>query len=215
VTPDEITALRRAAEAPMLAGAKDLDQLVADFDAAFASDPIFDWFMRPDAAGRAAARPRFFRMLLTAVGLPSGQVLAPITGGAASIWIPSENLGSNPIWQELLLLPTLLATTGFARFSRMLTMRETMDRNHPTDRPHDYLWFLGVTPQAQGHGVGSRLLAAGLERVDARGRHAFLESSAERNVPLYRRHGFEVIREYQPGPGSPPIWAMWREARRG
>ena len=36
------------------------------------------------------------------------------------------------------------------------------DAHHPKAPPHAYLWFLGVRPDAQGLGVGSRLLAAGL-----------------------------------------------------
>ncbi len=42
---------------------------------------------------------------------------------------------------------------------------------------------------------------------------AYLESSKERNVPLYRRFGFEVIEEHRSKVGSPPIWRMWREPR--
>lgn len=87
-----------------------------------------------------------------------------------------------------------------------------MDRAHPMDRPHAYLWFLGVTPQAQGRGVGSRLIKAKLDRLDATNTPAFLETATERNVAFYRRHGFDVLSEYRPEPDAPRIWAMWREA---
>ena len=84
----------------------------------------------------------------------------------------------------------------------MASLRKAMDLHHPMARPHDYLWLLGVTPAAQGKGVGSRLLTAGLARVDAQRRPAFLETSTEANVALYRRHGFEVIDEYWVRPDS-------------
>ena len=188
----------------------DCEAVARDLSAAFSQDPLFDWFLRDDAK-RDKARLAFFRMLLARIALPDGDVQRPITGGAASIWLSSDDMGPTPFWQELLVLPTIIGATGFGRLSRMSAMRAAMDANHPMDRPHAYLWFLGVSPQSQGMGIGSRLLAAGLGKVDALGLPAFLESSNVANVPLYRRHGFEVVKEYQPAPGAPSIWAMWRE----
>jgi ribosomal protein S18 acetylase RimI-like enzyme len=92
-------------------------------------------------------------------------------------------------------------------------LRGAMDRNHPTERAHDYLYFLGVRPEAQGLGVGSRLLKAHLAGLDAAGRPAFLETGAPRTLPLYRGHGFEVIGEYKARPDAPTMWALWREPR--
>lgn len=211
MTDDEITALRRASDTPVRATAADVVTVADDLSDAFAADPMFDWFMRDDAR-RPAARLRLFRRLL-AMALADGEVLRPSTGGAASIWLPSESLGPTSFLEELRVIPTILAATGFSRLSRMSAMRAAMDSNHPMDRPHAYLWFLGVRTQAQGLGVGSRLLAAGLQRVDAVGLPAYLESSSPANVPLYRRHGFKVTREIQPTPDSPMLWAMWREPR--
>jgi hypothetical protein len=49
-----------------------------------------------------------------------------------------------------------------------------------------------------------------LARVDADGMPAYLESSNELNLALYRRHGFEVTSEVAI-PGGPRTWPMWRE----
>ena len=210
MTPDEITALRRAAEAPVSAAMADVPAIAADLSAAFAADPIFNWFLRADSR-HEAARLKLFH-LLSAMGLLDGKISRPATGGAAAIWLPSESLGPTPFLQQLRALPALLSATGLSRLGRMSALRAMMDAHHPKT-PHAYLWFLGVRPDAQGHGVGSRLLAAGLAEVDAQGLPAYLESSAEANVPLYRRHGFEVVEVLRARPDAPAMWAMWRPAQ--
>lgn len=207
----DIERMRRDAETPTATQPADVDAVAADLAAAFVHDPVTDWFSRTDAQ-RDAARLGFFRHLLKELILPQGEALRPASGGGAAVWMPSESLGPNPLWKEAQALPMLLRLTGWGRFSRLLTLREVMDKHHPMDRPHSYLWFLGVAPEAQGHGVGSRLLKAKLDQLDAAGTPAFLETATERNLSLYRRHGFEIIGEYRPADG-PLIWAMWREVQ--
>lgn len=76
-----------------------------------------------------------------------------------------------------------------------------------------YLSALGVAPARQGEGIGSALLLAGLERVDADGSAAYLETGLQRNVPLYERHGFVVEDPAAPLlPDGPTQWLMQRPA---
>lgn len=208
---DEALAIRRAAETPVQAGKADLDACAADLSSAFADYVMFTWFMRTDAR-RDAAREKLFRLMLHEIAFPSGAVERPATGGAAAVWIDSDNMAPNPLWRELRALPTILGATGFSRLGRLSAMREAMDRTHPKE-PHVYLFLLGVNQRLQGLGIGSRLLAAGLAKVDAKGLPAFLETSSEASRALYRRHGFEVTSEYFVTPDSPPTWTMWREAQ--
>jgi ribosomal protein S18 acetylase RimI-like enzyme len=211
----DIERMRREAEAPVRAGPGDVDAISADLSAAFADDPLFAWFSRPDAR-RDAARLGFFRHLMRELVVPGGgETLRPAHGGAAAVWMGSHELGPNTPMQELRALPMLLRLTGWSRFVRMARLRAAMDRTHPMDRRHAYLWFLGVTPEAQGRGVGSRLITAKLDQLDTAGTPAFLETATERNVAFYRRHGFDVISEYRPQPDAPRVWAMWREAPTG
>jgi GNAT superfamily N-acetyltransferase len=99
--------------------------------------------------------------------------------------------------------PHLVATV------RLLDLIESM---HPHE-PHWYLATLGTDPEMQGKGVGSALMRPALDHCDTEGWPAYLESSKERNVPFYRRHGFEVVREVPLPGGGPKIWTMWREPR--
>lgn len=206
----DIAALRRGAEQPVQAGRGDLEGVAADLSDAFADDVMFDWFLRNDR-WRDEARLRFFNFIIRNMVYGPGSIERPATGGAAAVWMPFEALQSTPLLTELRAVPTLLYATGLARFGRLAAVREVMDKNHPMDRPHAYLMFLGVSRAAQGHGVGSRLLKVGTDRCDEAGIPAYLETQTERNIALYRRHGFVVTAENRPRPDGPPLWSMWRE----
>ena len=210
----DIEQMRRDAEAPVKADAASAEAVACDLAAAFVDDPLFNWLSRTDGR-RDQARLNFFRFFMKALVLPSGETLRPASGGGAAIWMGSETQGPNTLSEEIRALPILLGLTGWGRFSRMIKLRGVMDKAHPMERPHAYLWFLGVTPEAQGHGIGSRLLKAKLDLLDTSGTPAFLETATERNVALYRRHGFDVISQYRPAPDGPQMWAMWREAAGG
>jgi hypothetical protein len=51
-----------------------------------------------------------------------------------------------------------------------------------------------------------------LEQCDADGIAAYLESSKERNIDFYARHGFRVTGELHL-PRGPTMWLMWRDPR--
>jgi ribosomal protein S18 acetylase RimI-like enzyme len=88
---------------------------------------------------------------------------------------------------------------------------EQMGAYHPSE-PHWYLPLIGVDPARQGGGFGSRLLAHALAQCDRDGTPAYLESSNPANIPLYQRHGFEVLGAIQQ-PGTPRITPMLRKPR--
>lgn len=208
----DIGAMRLGAETPAEAVYAELPQVAADLADAFAEDVMFDWFLRPDAR-RDEARLRFFRFVVANMAFGVGRIDRPATGPGAAIWLPFEALKPTPLLTELRAIPTLLFATGLGRMARLGAVREAMDKRHPMDRPHAYLMFLGVARRAQGRGVGSRLLQLGVERCDAAGMPAYLETQTERNIGLYRRYGFEIIWEERPRPDAPVLWGMWREPR--
>jgi len=127
---------------------------------------------------------------------------------AAALWLPpgvandGEAIGA-----------VLAAFVSDERQAVLGEVVEEMDRHHPKE-PHWYLAMLGVDPARQGQGLGSALLKETLKRCDAEGAVAYLESSNPRNVPLYERHGFEVMGLIQPG-DFPPLYPMLRPARLG
>ena len=70
---------------------------------------------------------------------------------------------------------------------------------------------MGVDPQWQGRGLGSKLMRPALETLDAQGMPAYLEASTPRSRALYERHGFTVTGEFNLPSGGPTLWQMWRE----
>ena len=64
-------------------------------------------------------------------------------------------------------------------------------RLHPADR-HWYLETMGVSPDVQRRGIGSRLLEPVLEIADRDQVDCYLETAEPRNADYYARHGFVV-----------------------
>lgn len=73
--------------------------------------------------------------------------------------------------------------------------------------------MLGTRTALQGKGIGSALLEPVLERCDAQGMPAYLESSKYSNIAFYNRHGFEVTGEIPLPLGGPVVWPMRRNPR--
>jgi ribosomal protein S18 acetylase RimI-like enzyme len=88
---------------------------------------------------------------------------------------------------------------------------EQMGESHP-DEPHWYLPMIGVEPNSQGRGLGGDLMRHVCARCDQDGALAYLESSNPRNISLYLRHGFEIMREIQVG-AAPVVTPMLRRPR--
>ena len=194
--------VRRAttADAPAIT-----DMLVRAFD----DDPVSN-FMFAGPRRRRLGLHSFFRSELGHHYLPHGQVYVTNDLSGAALWGPPGRV-RHPVLELLQLLPTapfLLSPHTISAVKLLFTVEGL----HPSE-PHWYLFTLGTAPERQGQGVGSALLRAMLTLIDEAGEPAYLESSKQRNVPLYARFGFQVIHQIPSKSGSPPIWRMWREPR--
>jgi ribosomal protein S18 acetylase RimI-like enzyme len=178
---------------------------------AFLRDPAWVWAL-PDERRRARVLSWFFRAA-TRYALRHGEVHA--TRGepeGAAIVLPPEcprlddrRLVRAGLWQ----MPLRAGPRGFRRF---VTQGRVLDERHDRDVPprHGYVWLLGVDPARQGRGVGSRVLASVTSRCDGARVPTYLDTTNERNLPFYRRHGFEVAhRGVFPG-GDCRYWTLIR-----
>jgi ribosomal protein S18 acetylase RimI-like enzyme len=124
----------------------------------------------------------------------------------AALWLPPN---VNPDEDSLI---TLVKRTIYDQIQKdFFSVFEQMGRYHPSE-PHWYLPLMGVDPSQQGKGVGSALLQHTLMQLDHDNKLAYLESSNPRNIPLYKRHGFEILGTIQIG-SSPPITPMLRRPK--
>ncbi|GGT97150.1 GNAT family N-acetyltransferase [Actinomadura citrea] len=181
---------------------------------AFDDDPVWRWLL-PDDASRVRRMTALFGILLRRVHLPHGSTETTGRGDgaeAAALWDP-PGLWSVPLRLQAAHAMPLLRILG-TRTPATLRALGAIEKHHPRE-PHWYLAVLGTDPPAQGNGLGAALLRSRLDRCDAEGLPAYLESSKEQNVPYYERFGFRVTRELRlPGRGCPPVWLMWRDAER-
>lgn len=190
--------------------ANDVPALSAVMARAFDDDPFANWFVAQDER-RARRIYDFMETSLKRLTLPYGEVYTTggIEGGA--FWTPPGKwkLG---ILQQLLLTPQFARCTSWRRVPAVMAGIGAVERKHP-EVPHYYLLALGVEPEMQGKSLGTQLMRPILERCDREHVPAYLESSKERNLPLYERNGFKVTEEFVVPKGGPKIWLMWRDPR--
>lgn len=191
------------------AGATDQQRMAATLAAAFADDPVFSWLLPPGVPSRERRMLTLFAGLVRSYVTKDHSFMAG-DGDAVALWAPPGR------WETPMgdIFSQLGPFLGALRFRAIHSLRclLTVEKHHPKDPPHWYLGFLGTVPERQSQGLGSELLREVLQVADRDGTAAYLESSNPRNIPLYRRHGFEVVEEL-PMPGDcPPVWRMWRSA---
>lgn len=192
---------------PIIRTATDSDQahVIDVLVLAFSTDPAARWSW-PDPHQYLT----YFRELVKGFGGNAFKHNAAYYAedyAGASLWLPPN---VHPDENEVMAL--LQSTTSAEIQKDAIRVFEKMGGYHPTE-PFWYLPLIGVDPFQQGNGLGSALLKHALIQCDRDGKIAFLESSNPRNIPLYERHGFEVIGEIQVG-SSPTIRPMLRKPKK-
>jgi ribosomal protein S18 acetylase RimI-like enzyme len=171
---------------------------------AFSTDPAARWTW-PDPQQYLLHFPSFVKAFGGKAFAHGSACFVDGYAGAA-LWLPPE------VHPDDDLLMSLLKRTGSASAQEDgPAVFEQMGRYHPQE-PHWYLPFIGVDPFQQGKGHGSALMQHSLIPCDRDRTLAYLESSNPKNIPLYEKHGFELLGTIQVGT-SPPIFPMLRKPR--
>jgi ribosomal protein S18 acetylase RimI-like enzyme len=174
---------------------------------AFAEDPVNLWIF-----GNTRTMPPVFAELARSVYLPRGIChLAGDTG--ATMWAHSSESRELSNLQTLRLVWSLMTKGEKGAAKRGLGAGEAMAREHPIE-PHMYLFTIGTRKAARGQGLGKKLIRPMLDAADRAALPCYLENSNPANTGFYVSHGFERTKLFEPGPGGPPLEAMWREPRQ-
>ena len=184
---------------------RDRPRLATVLARAFDDDPVMTWFFQ-ERSRRDARNRRFFGIRLRQL-MPHGETYTVEGELGAAIWAEPERWRLSRLEEIRLTIAMLPAV--WPRLAEVIEGLEAIDKVHPR-APHYYLAVLGTDPDAQGRGIGSALLQPTLDTCDRDGIPAYLESSKERNIDFYARHGFRVTGELEL-PDGPRVWSMWRD----
>jgi len=184
---------------------------------AFLDDPMWSCVL-PDREDRGTLlRPMWDALI--GFARVYGEALTTPEGEGAACWIAPQNTKTT-LWKMLrtgMALPRSMMRLPRDARDRFFALMRFIDGHHKRlmTGPHWYLWALGVAPEAQGRGIGGRLLEPVLARADANGVPCYLETQTEGNAAFYRKRGFDTVLEEREPVGDLPVWFMVRTPRPG
>lgn len=194
-----------------LAGRDDYQAVSDILASAFTHDPMLNWL-----CGESSVYSDFFRLEIECLYKKHNLIYINEDKSGAALWLPPSAVVRPSLhWRLFTAGWQLFQHAGFAGLRRALQF-DAMMRQWHIQEPHFYLHAVGASLGNQGRGIGSVLLKTGLKACDEQGMPAYLESTNEKNNPLYERFGFEVIGEQPlptPNNNGPTMWFMKRPKR--
>ncbi|WP_374163833.1 GNAT family N-acetyltransferase [Arcticibacter sp. MXS-1] len=94
----------------------------------------------------------------------------------------------------LLDIKLILSCVGLSNVKKALTRESKIKKIQPKE-PMYYIWFIGVDPSYQNSGIGTELLNEVIEDSSRKKRPIYLETSTTKNLPWYKKFGFDVYNE--------------------
>jgi GNAT superfamily N-acetyltransferase len=198
------------------AGPADQEPICATLAAAFADGPVADWVL-PNPAHRTVIYLAYSQLLYDdAIAL--GTIHTTNDHNGASVWYshpretpaPHKAPDDDELGQLLAAAVPIELVAAARRAAARLSQLEAVLAEHEPDRPHAHLAFVGVRPDMQSTGIGSRLLDYQHRQLEAASMGAFLVATSRRSRNLYGRHGYRVL-DRVTAPDGPDLWSMWRD----
>jgi ribosomal protein S18 acetylase RimI-like enzyme len=192
----------------------DLERCVNVLTQAFKDDVLSQFFF-PEEKDRIRYLPEFFRYRVK-YGSKFGQVYAssPNLEGVA-IWRYPDSTNKSRLRDLKSGGFGLYLAVGRERIQKMNKLDDFTKQQCEkfVETPYIHLGPIGVHPDYQGQGFGSRLIRPMLEHLDASETYCYLETQNPANVELYKHYGFEVVSETTLPGTDIPHWDLMRTPR--
>lgn len=108
---------------------------------------------------------------------------------ALVIYPDKKTTSFKTIWLDI---KFIMSAIGIFNIQKAIKREAAINQVHPK-RPLAYLWFIGVRPPDQLKGAGTQLLNEIINHTS--NKTICLETSTERNLPWYKKNGFETYKE--------------------
>jgi GNAT superfamily N-acetyltransferase len=97
------------------------------------------------------------------------------------------------LWTIFLDIKLAIQCTGLRNAVNVIKREKILKRRHPKT-PFLHLWIMGINPESQGKGIGTKLLNEVLQYYGDT-KPIYLETTTENNRNFYKKLGFEVFDE--------------------
>ena len=107
--------------------------------------------------------------------------------GSSCVLIKYSDQKSKPLRLLLWDLKLAISGIGIPKILKVMKRESNIEGTQPKD-PFLYLWFIGVNPNSQGRGEGTKLLNSVLQLANEKNLPVCLETSTKRNFKWYEKY---------------------------
>jgi len=184
------------------------------YASAFEHDPWIDYFLGRNHSEYGGVL--WFCTRIVRYSIQYGRVWGKIENKkvlGVAVWQPPNEQGIS-LWRMLqqgfMEAPFKIGWSASIRVLNSLTVSDKVHKEVITE-PHWYLFCVGVDPDFQNNGIGTKIMYPVLQLADKSGISCYLDTANKRSLSFFIRLGFEVVREIPADGEEPQWWAMIRK----
>lgn len=165
------------------------EKVVEILSECFETNKSVNWIVKQDSKKKERIRDLMDYSFETCID--SGQIY--LTEDLTGVIICTDSDDKLPILEEAYLtIQFVLKVTGIEGIGKALRREQYIKQFRPKDEEFIYIWFIGLKKEEQNKGVGSAMLQEIIDRSNQEQIPIYLETSSEKNLNFYKKHGFEV-----------------------